>query len=197
MSRAPLSKIVACVHGLTVRFMRKQDGSAAVEFSIVAIPFLALIFAIMETALVFFAGQTLETAVADASRLIMTGSAQNQGWSKDDFKTAVCAQLNGGLFDCANKVLVDVRTYASFSAVTNDTTQPTTDGQLDPTKASYSPGIPGSLEVVRLYYQWPIYVSQLGYNLANSGGNARMLMATAVFCNEPFSTTSPSTSCKP
>src|SRR5690242_10232348 len=148
MPKAPLSKIAAGVRRLTLRFARKQDGSAAVEFSIVALPFLALTFAIMETALVFFAGQTLETAVADASRLIMTGTAQNQGWSKDDFKTAVCAQLNGGLFDCANKVLVDVRTYASFSAVTADTTQPTTNGQLDPTKASYSPGIPGSLEVV-------------------------------------------------
>jgi Flp pilus assembly protein TadG len=197
MSKAPRSRITAFVHSLTLRFMRKQDGSAAVEFSLIALPFLALIFAIMETALVFFAGQTLETAVADASRLIMTGQAQNQGWSKDDFKTAVCAQLSGGLFDCANKVLVDVRTYQSFTAVTNDTSAPTTDGQLDPTKANYSPGIPGSLEVVRLYYQWPIYVSLLGYNLANSGGNSRMLMATAVFCNEPFSTASPSTSCKP
>jgi Flp pilus assembly protein TadG len=197
MSRAPLSKIAACVHRLTRRFMRRQDGSAAVEFSIVALPFLALIFAIMETALVFFAGQTLETAVADASRLIMTGQAQNQGWSKDDFKTAVCTQLNGGLFDCANKVLVDVRSYDSFSAVNNDTTTPTTNNQLDPTKASYSPGIPGSLEVVRLYYQWPIYVSLLGYDLSNMGSGNRMLLATAVFCNEPFSTQSPATSCKP
>jgi Flp pilus assembly protein TadG len=197
MFRAPLKQIAAGVNRLTLRFLRKQDGSAAVEFSIVALPFLALIFAIMETALVFFAGQTLETAVADASRLIMTGQAQNQGWSKDDFKTAVCAQLNGGLFDCANGVMVDVRTYTSFDAVNNDTTTPTTNGQLDPTKASYSPGIPGSLEVVRLYYQWPIYVSLLGYDLANMGGNTRMLTATAVFCNEPFSTQSPSTSCKP
>jgi len=197
MSGVPVNKIAACVHRLTRRFRRKQDGSVAVEFSIVALPFLALTFAILESALVFFAGQTLETAVSDAARLIMTGQAQNQGWSKDDFKTAVCAQLNGGLFDCANKVLVDVRTYASFSAVTDDTTAPTTNGQLDPTKASYSPGIPGSLEVVRLYYQWPIYVSLLGNNLANSGGNTRMLLATAVFCNEPFSTQSASTSCKP
>src|SRR5262249_25012141 len=121
MFRAPLKQIAAGVNRLTLRFLRKRDGSAAVEFSIIALPFLALIFAIMETALVFFAGQTLETAVADASRLIMTGQAQNQGWSKDDFKTAVCAQLSGGLFDCANGVLVDVKTYTSFSAVNDDT----------------------------------------------------------------------------
>ena len=44
------------------RFLKKDDGAAAVEFALVAAPFLALVFAIMETALVFFAGQTLETA---------------------------------------------------------------------------------------------------------------------------------------
>ncbi len=49
------------------RFARQQDGAAAVEFALVAAPFSALIFAILETALVFFAGQTLETA-ASASR---------------------------------------------------------------------------------------------------------------------------------
>ena len=62
------------------RFARGDDGAAAVEFGMVAAPFLALMFAIMETALVFFAGQTLETAVADSARLIMTGQAQSQSF---------------------------------------------------------------------------------------------------------------------
>ena len=43
-------------------------------------------FAIMETALVFFASQTMETAVADSARLIMTGQAQQQGFSQQQFK---------------------------------------------------------------------------------------------------------------
>src|SRR5262245_7928851 len=55
------------------RLIRQQDGAAAIEFGLVAAPFLALLFAIMETAIVFFAGQALETAAADSARLIMTG----------------------------------------------------------------------------------------------------------------------------
>ena len=39
------------------RLLRQQDGAAAVEFGLVAAPFLALVFAIMESAIVFFAGQ--------------------------------------------------------------------------------------------------------------------------------------------
>ncbi len=40
--------------------------------------------------------------------------------------------------------------------------------------------------VVQLYYQWPIYVSLLSNNLANQNGNNRLLVATAVFRNEPY-----------
>ena len=58
-------------------------------------------FAIMETSLVFFASQTLETAVADSARLIMTGQAQSQNFTAAQFKTAVCDKVEG-LFDCAS-----------------------------------------------------------------------------------------------
>ena len=66
------SKIAARIRRLLLtrvarRFARQQDGAAAVEFALVAVPFLALMFAILETALVFFAGQTLEAAVTDAA----------------------------------------------------------------------------------------------------------------------------------
>jgi Flp pilus assembly protein TadG len=39
------------------RFARCQEGIAAVEFGLVAAPFLALLFAIMETAIVFLPGR--------------------------------------------------------------------------------------------------------------------------------------------
>src|SRR6201988_5207923 len=87
----------------TGRLLRQQDGAAAIEFGLVAALFLALVFAIMETAIVFFAGQALETAAADSARLIMTGQAQTQGMSQAAFKNAVCAKIYG-LFDCQNGV---------------------------------------------------------------------------------------------
>jgi Flp pilus assembly protein TadG len=168
---------------LVRRFVRQQDGTAAIEFGMVALPFLGLTFAILETALVFFAGQTLETAVTDSARLIMTGQAQTGGWSKEDFKTAVCGKVYG-LFDCGGKMYVDVKTYASFSAISS--APPVNAGVLDTDNMSYSPGGVGDIEVVKLYYEWPVYVSLLGNNLANLNGNKRLLIATAVFRNEPF-----------
>jgi Flp pilus assembly protein TadG len=182
-------KIAARVHRLlparaACRFARQQDGAAAVEFALVAVPFLALTFAILETALVFFAGQTLEAAASDSARLIMTGQAQTAGYSKDDFKTQVCNRLAGGLFNCSNGVYVDVKTYTSFSAV--NTASPIVNGVFDPTKVAYDAGTQGSIVVVTLYYQWPIYVTLLGDKLSNLNGGSRLLVATSVFRNEPY-----------
>ncbi len=165
------------------RFVRQQEGAAAVEFALVATPFLALTFAILETAMVFFAGQTLEAATADSARLIMTGEAQTKSFSKEDFKTQVCNRIFG-LFDCANGIYVDVKTYTSFATV--NTASPVSNGQLNTDSMGYSPGEPGNIVVVSLYYQWPIYVSMMGNSLANLNGNKRLLAATSVFRVEPY-----------
>jgi len=168
-------------------FVRRQDGAAAVEFALVALPFLALIFAIIETALVFFAGQTLEAAATESARLIMTGQAQAAGYNQSTFKSqVVCGYLQSGisLFDCANGVEVDVKSYSTFAAI--NTTPPVNNGQLDTTNLAYTPGAAGDIVVVRLYYQWPIYLSLLSNSLANLNGSMRLLVATSVFRNEPF-----------
>jgi Flp pilus assembly protein TadG len=169
--------------GIARRFVRRQDGAAAVEFALVAAPFLALLFAIFETAFVFFAQQTMEATAADAARLILTGQAQTAGYSQGDFKTAVCARVYG-LFDCANGMTVDVKNYSTFSSV--NTASPVVNGQLDTSGVTYVPGGPGCIVVVKLYYQWPLFVTGLGYNISNLNGSKRLLVATAVFRNEPY-----------
>ncbi len=164
------------------RMMRQEDGAAAVEFAMVAAPFLAMVFAIIETAIVFFAGQALETAAADSARLIMTGQAQSAGYDKNKFKQAVCAKIYG-LFDCNAGLHVDVKSYPSFASV--PTAKPITNGNLD-TNTGYAPGAPGDIVVVKLMYQWPVYVSLLGLNLSDLSGGKRLLMSTVAFRNEPY-----------
>jgi Flp pilus assembly protein TadG len=167
------------------RLWHREDGAAAVEFALVAAPFLALVFAIIETAVVFFAGQTLETAVADTSRLILTGQAQQQNFNQAAFKQALCARIFG-LFDCANGIKVDVKKYSSFGG--SDTSKPL-DGQGNLQAgfgSNYEPGGPGDIVVVRAVYEWPVYVQLLGFNLADMQNGKRLIMATASFRNEPY-----------
>lgn len=167
------------------RFARAQDGAAAVEFGLVAAPFLALLFAIIETALVFFAGQYLEYVAAESGRLIMTGQADANGYDQlKKYKDAVCLNVVA-LLDCEGKLYISVRNYTKFNDA--DTTPPYDGkGQLDTSKMVYQPGGPGDVVVVSFYYQWPVYVSRLGNNLSNQNGGNRLLVATSVFRNEPY-----------
>src|SRR5580692_3837368 len=93
------------------RFRDNHTGASAVEFAIVAPLFLALLFAIIETALMFFAGQVLETMTQDAARMILTGQAQTANYQQTDFKTYVCNQIPA-LFSCAN-LIVNVQSFPS------------------------------------------------------------------------------------
>jgi Flp pilus assembly protein TadG len=168
------------------RFVRRKDGATAVEFALVAAPFMALLFAILQTGLVFFANQTLETAVADASRLILTGQAQMQSFDQAAFKQAVCSRIYA-MFDCESGLYVDVRTYANFASA--NTSEPIDSGGNLTKDFTYNPGGPGDIVVVRAMYEWPIYVSALPGNnlgLTNMAGGQRLLMATAAFRNEPY-----------
>ncbi len=160
------------------RFVRREEGSSAVEFGLILLPFIAMMFAIMETALVFFAQQTLETAVADSARLIMTGQAQNAAWQPADFKRRVCDRIYG-LFSCDSSafvssstspnVYVNVQTYSTFGGIT------------------YTPPIDNQVVVVQLFYQWPIFVSLMNLgSLSNMAAHSRLLVATAAFRNEPY-----------
>jgi len=167
------------------RFARNQNGATAVEFGMIAVPFLGLMFAILETAMVFFAGQILETATADTARLIMTGQAQNSSppLTQSTFKDKVCTRLVA-LFDCANGMYVDVRNYTAFSSA--DISRPLDSERKLVNNFVYQPGGPGDIVVVRLIYPWPVHLSMLDLGLADMAGNKRLLMATAVFRNEPY-----------
>jgi Flp pilus assembly protein TadG len=164
------------------RFRRNRRGSAAVEFAMIAPMFIALLFAIIETGLVFYASQVLETVTQDSARMIMTGQAQNASYTQAQFKAYVCSQVVA-LFDCTNGIYVDVQSYSSFGSV--NVTDPITAKTFVPPN-NYSPGGPSDIVVVRVFYQWPIFVTGLGFNLSNLNGSKRLLTATAAFQNEPF-----------
>lgn len=164
------------------RFRRNRRGSAAIEFALVAPVFFALLFAIIETAIVFFAGQVLETITQNSARMILTGQAQSGGFTQAQFQSYVCTQIPA-LFTCAN-VYVDVQSYPAFSNVT--ITDPVDASKNFVNNMQYAPGGPGDIVVVRLFYQWPLFVTGLGYNISNISGSKRLLTATAAFRNEPY-----------
>jgi Flp pilus assembly protein TadG len=167
------------------RFRRNRRGSAAVEFALVAPMFFALIFAIIETSLVFFAGQYLETGTQDAGRLLFTNQVQCSATpvTATQFKQEVCNRVSV-LMNCAG-VSVDVKSYAPGNAIT--IADPIDSSGNFVNSFSYSLPACNSSDtvVVRSFYQWPLIVTGLGYNIANVGrgssSSKRLLASTAAF----------------
>jgi Flp pilus assembly protein TadG len=170
------------------RFSENRRGSAAVQFAFVAPLFFALVFAIIETAMVFFAGQVLETGTQDSARMLFTNQAQGANWDADQFHTDLCNRVSA-LLDC-DQVFVDVRSFPTSSAISiSDPIDAS--GNFVNTGFVYQPPAANSsnIVVVRAYYQWPLFVTKLGYDLANIGRGSstskKLLAATAAFRVEP------------
>jgi len=174
----PLSRV-----SIVRRFTDDRSGSSAVEFAIVSIPFFTVLFGIVETAVVFFGGQTLETGVAAAGRMIRTGQVQTQGITEAQFRTLVC-QNQPVLPDCNNKLVVDVRSFPNFGGV-NLPDPLDADGNLT-NNFTYQPGVAGDVVVVRTFYVWDMLIPDPITQLSNMSGSQRLIAATAAFRNEPF-----------
>ncbi|NQE64000.1 TadE/TadG family type IV pilus assembly protein [Caulobacter sp. RHG1] len=163
----------------TGRFARAESGATAVEFALVAIPFLTLIFAIIELGLVLVISLTLESAVIDVGRTIRTGEAQTAGTSAAAFKTAVCNKMLPIGGNCATSLQIDVQTFADYT-----TTNTANDGDT-PKTMTWKPGVPGSVVLIRAYYTWPLITPLLQTGLQSSNGK-RVLYAATAFTNEPY-----------
>ena len=109
-SPAPARVSVRNVFG---RFRRNRQGSAAVEFALIAPLFFGMLFAIIETAIIFFAGQVLEQGMADIARLMLTHQAQDTAMTEADFKTKLCDRIKV-MFNCQGNMAnltVDVKRF--------------------------------------------------------------------------------------
>jgi Flp pilus assembly protein TadG len=169
------------------QFGRDRSGASALEFALVAVPLILLLLVILQLGLVFLGTYMLEHATAQGARLIRTGQAQAQGFDATAFKTEVCKHLTAPL-SCTGLKL-DVRRFTSFSST--ELTDPLDAGGAMKTNFNYDPGNGGDVVVVRGFYEFDIpRLFPVEIRMGNMQGGSRILIATAAFRNEPFTSTS-------
>lgn len=171
----------------SARFARGRGGSAAVEFAMVALPFLALIMGILEISMIYLVSTTLENATADAARQVRTGELQTAGGATAaTFATKICNELTwlGSSTSCLSKLYVDVRTFSTFSGVTQPS--PVANGAVNTTALKFQLGAAGDIVLVRSFYQWTLFTPVLDGMAATLNGGSTLITATAAFKNEPY-----------
>src|SRR5579872_6735333 len=87
-------------------FVKDSKGATVVEFALITTPFFAILAALIQTFLLFFAQSVLENVVRQSARQIMTGQVQTADASMTAaaaataFKNTVCTNANI-LFTCS------------------------------------------------------------------------------------------------
>ncbi len=168
------------------RYRRDQTGASAVEFALVAAPFMVLLVGLLEVCLIFISTTTLEHGAAEAARRVRTGELQSSGASADAFKQIVCDNTFG-LIDCGERLKVDVRVFDSFGTTSGD--DPLADGTLSDEDMEFDAGVGSDIILARVFYEWNIITPVIGRPMSNMSENRRLLQASVAFRNEPFQMT--------
>jgi Flp pilus assembly protein TadG len=173
------------------RFGADERGSAIVEFSLVATPFLMFIFGLMACCLYFFVANSLEKGMDQTSRQIRTGAAVTSKMTVDQFKQQICSGA-GGWIDCT-KLQIWAEHWADWSDPNlaphqcvdqNNAVIHNTANGSDPI-ATYSGGS-SDVVVVTTCYQWNFASSLPFIKLGNMQNGAMMIQSSTAFRTEPF-----------
>ncbi|MBR9825955.1 MAG: pilus assembly protein [Alphaproteobacteria bacterium] len=162
---------------------KDESGATAVEFAMIAVPFFYLVFSIIEVGSVLFTNTLMENAVLENSRQIRTGAAQESGLTLEQFRAAVCDDINL-MADC-DRLEIDVQVFDGFIGL-DYSTPLTDDNDLDTSGFGFDAGDAGDIVLVRLFYKWPLILPTFSSGFANLKDNQRLLTAATVFRNEPF-----------
>lgn len=164
--------------------LANQEGAAAVEFALVAAPLVFLICSCIELALVIVLSVTLDNATDKASREIRTGVTTSGNSTVDTFKQKVCDNMGWLSGSCMSSLHIDVQTYNSFAEVSKDDL--IKDGKFDTNNFKYNVGTGSKIQLVRAYYEWPLFTPFLTDGLASLGNKDAVISSKVVFRNEPF-----------
>lgn len=181
---APVLRFAAAARRSWTAIRGDRSGATIVEFAFVSMPFFALLIAIIQTSLVFFAQQALDTTSEKAVRTLVTGAVQKSNMSASAYKAQVCTKLPV-FMKCAN-LMIDVRAANGFSSIDTSTPTITYDSSGNPNNLQFSPGDTSRITIVRLMYVWDVAPGPLGFDLSTLSRGKRLMVSTSVFKAEPY-----------
>jgi len=188
-----------------LRFGRDREGAAALEFAILAVPFMLMIFATFETFFAFAGEQLMANAVETMARKIRTGEITfGQGKSTDvteaEFRQLFCDEISilgmCSATEAGNpeKLYLDVRTFSSFADMPREVPKVSTDdyADLDTSDFAFTPGGAKSKNSFRAYYRWQIMTDLMRPYITNIRPANKpiptdfLIVQTAAFENEDY-----------
>lgn len=162
------------------QWLRRKDGAAAIEFSLLLIPYLTLSLGIIEISLMFLSASLVEGATDNAARLVRTGQIQQSGGDPEAmFRDALC-DFAVVLVECGDMEIeiIPLDSYGDYTGATFDG-----DGNF----MSQGVDVGGSNDkiLIRVAYEYSMITPLVGPLLNGSDGKTQF-MSTIVLQTEPY-----------
>ena len=178
------------------RFTRDTRGSQSLEFALVAMPFLSLLFGIFAICLYFFTAYTLENSLWEAARDLRTGRYQTgQGvyanlTGKDlqtALKTSICSRAPG-FINCTDQVRVFVQSTPDFAKITRPDCLKGDGSLVENATAEngWNVGGASSVVLVTVCYSWAMAAAFPFLDLGDMPDGSKLIQASAAFRTEPY-----------
>jgi hypothetical protein len=177
------------------RLRRDEKGATAIEFAIVATPFLMFVFALIGCAFYFFITSSLEMGLDQASRPIRTGQAfadPKNPLTVAQFRKKICDAAGENWINC-NKLQVvaqDPDSWADdpsnppYSCTVNSKLPSEIMKDSDPI-ALYTGGA-SHIVLVTTCYKWDLPSKIPFIKLGNSSDGSMIMQTATAFRSEPY-----------
>ena len=168
------------------RFIGNREASTAIEFTMLAIPFAMLVFAILESCISFAAQEVLTNATDDIARQLRTGQLRAADVNPTSLKTMICDRLEIIVAKGCPDLIVDLREFPTFADAAAVKIKLTTDKDIDTTGFDVKPGKALSKNMLRVFYKWPVITDFMRKAMSNLKDNKTLHFASVTWQNEPF-----------
>lgn len=170
------------------KLRKADDGTTAIEFAMVATPFLMFVFGLIGCAFYFFIVSSVEKGMDQASRLVRTGQAQSSLMTVNQFKQKICD--GAGAWVTCSKMQIFVQKFADWNSVTptpcvNKGVVATNTAPGSALIALYS-GTANQVVIVTACYKWGFTASLPFVQLGNMSDGSLMMQSATAFRSEPY-----------
>ena len=162
------------------KWVKRREGSTAIEFSLLLMPYIMICLGIIELSLMYTAASLVEGATNSAARMIRTGQLQQSaGDPQQEFQDALC-DFAVVLVDC-NEMVVEVQQIDSYG----DFSDPVFDGDGNLVSQGFDMGGSNDKVVIRVAYTYTMMTPLIG-PILNGADGSTLFMSTIVLQAEPY-----------
>jgi Flp pilus assembly protein TadG len=165
-----------------------RRAAAAVEFAVVALLFVTMVFGIIEVAYDLFVQAALDAAVQTAARSVQTGSVQGtSGETSATFAAAAVCPALSGLLPCSLLTVGVEAIPSGYNFYSNPT--PLHYSGASSTSGAICTGVGGAMMLLTAWYTGPTFVGLLvpSFSTVINGSRVHLTSSSVGFVNEYFS----------